>query len=158
MDTMLLKIKDIPGTSGMLGYENQIEILSYSHGIAMQVDGGVRGTERITGRPQFQDFTITKHMDRSTPLLNQKCCEGANLGEVQLTVGRNDAGTVIPFIVYTLSNVVISMVGGAGVGDDKPMENLALNFTAIQWVFTASGESGHDRTSGGWDVVANTRK
>jgi len=84
---MLLKIKDIPGTSGMVGYENQIEILSYSHGTAMQVDSGVSSRERITGRPMFQDFAITKHMDRSTPLLNEKCCEGANLGEVQLTVG-----------------------------------------------------------------------
>jgi type VI secretion system secreted protein Hcp len=155
---MLLKINDIPGTSGMVGYENQIEILSYSHGIAMQVDGGVSSTERVTGRPLFQDFAITKPMDRSTPLLNQKCCEGANLGEVQLTVGRNDGGTVIPFIVYTLSDVVISMVSGAGGGGDKPVENLALNYTAIQWVFTAPGQSGHDRTSGGWDVAANTRK
>lgn len=154
---MLLKINDIPGTSGMVGYENQIEILSYNHAIAMHVDGGVSSAERITGRPQFQDLTITKHMDRSTPLLNQKCCEGANLGEVKLTVGRDDGGTVVPFIVYTLSNAVISMVGAAGGGGDKPVEHLALNFTAIQWLFTAPGAGGHDRTSGGWDVAANAR-
>jgi len=65
---------------------------------------------------------------------------------------------VIPFIVYTLSDVVISMVSGAGGGGDKPMENLALNYTAIQWVFTAPGASGHDRTSGGWDVAVNRKK
>jgi type VI protein secretion system component Hcp len=51
------------------------------------------------------------------------------------------------------------MVSGAGGGGEKPVENLALNFTAIRWDFTAPGEpGGGGRVSAGWDVVANTRK
>jgi type VI secretion system secreted protein Hcp len=160
MDTMLLKIKDVPGTSQMTGYEAQIEILSYSHGVMMQVTGDVSNTERTSGKPRVQDFNITKYMDKSTPLLNQKCCEATSLGEVTFTVGRNDAGAVIPMIVYTLSDVIVSSVSVGGGGGDKPVENLSLNFSAIKWDYSAQKEAGGKDgvVAGSWDVAANKKK
>jgi type VI secretion system secreted protein Hcp len=160
MDTMLMKIKDVPGTTDMAGYEKQIEVLSYSHGVAMQVTGDVSNTERTSGKPRMQDFHVTKYIDKSTPLINQKCCEATNLGEVQLTVGRNDAGAVIPFIVYTLSDVVISSVSVGGGGGDKPVESLSLNFSGIKWDYTAQKEAGGKDgvVAGSWDVAANKKK
>ncbi|HEX5869547.1 MAG TPA: type VI secretion system tube protein Hcp [Longimicrobium sp.] len=160
MDTMLMKIKDVPGTTDMAGYEKQIEVLSYSHGVAMQVTGDVSNTERTSGKPRMQDFHVTKYIDKSTPLLNQKCCEATNLGEVQLTVARNDAGAVIPFIVYTLSDVVISSVSVGGGGGDKPVESISLNFSGIKWDYTAQKEAGGKDgvVAGGWDVAANKKK
>ncbi|HEX6370349.1 MAG TPA: type VI secretion system tube protein Hcp [Longimicrobium sp.] len=160
MDTMLLKIKDVPGTTDMAGYEKQIEVLSYSHGVSMQVTGDVSNTERTSGKPRMQDFHITKYIDKSTPLINQKCCEATNLGEVQLTVARNDAGTVIPFIVYTLSDVVLSSVSVGGGGGDKPVESLSLNFSGIKWDYTAQKEAGGKDgvVAGSWDVAANKKK
>ena len=160
MDTMLLQIKDVPGTSDMAGYAAQIEVLSYSHGVAMQVTGDVSNTERTSGKPRMQDFHLTKYVDKSTPLINQKCCEATNLGEVKLTVARNDGGTVIPFIVYTLSDVIISSVSVGGGGGDKPVENLSLNFSAIKWDYTAQKEAGGaaGTVAGGWDVAANKKK
>lgn len=155
-----MKIKDVPGTTDMAGYEKQIEVLSYSHGVAMQVTGDVSNTERTSGKPRMQDFHVTKYIDKSTPLLNQKCCEATNLGEVQLTVARNDAGAVIPFIVYTLSDVVISSVSVGGGGGDKPVESISLNFSGIKWDYTAQKEAGGKDgvVAGGWDVAANKKK
>lgn len=155
-----MKIKDVPGTTELTGYEKQIEVLSYSHGVAMQVTGDVSNTERTSGKPRMQDFHVTKYIDKSTPLLNQKCCEANNLGEVLLTVARNDAGAVIPFIVYTLSDVVISSVSVGGGGGDKPVESLSLNFSSIKWDYTAQKEEGGKDgvVAGGWDVAANKKK
>lgn len=156
-DVIMLKITDVPGTSQITGYEEQIEVLSYSHGVSQQVTGDVTNTERTSGRPMHQDFHLTKYLDKATPLLNQKCCEATNLGQVIITIGRNDAGAVIPLIIYTLEDVIISSVSVGGGGGDKPVESLSLNYASIKWDYTAqkeeSGEAG--TVSGGWDVSAN---
>ena len=157
MDVILMNIKDVPGTSMMTGYAAQIELLSYSHGVAMQVTGDVSNTERTSGKPRHQDFHVTKYMDKSSPLLNQKLCQATDLGDVTITVGRNDNGTVIPVMSYTLQKAVISSVSVGGGGGDKPVEAVSLNYTAIKWDYTAQKEAGgKDGTvSGSWDVVAN---
>ena len=66
MDVLLMKLDPaIPGTSTMKGYEQQMELLSFSHGVAMQITGDVSNTERTSGKPNHQDFTITKYLDQS---------------------------------------------------------------------------------------------
>jgi type VI secretion system secreted protein Hcp len=153
----MLSITDVPGTSQITGYAAQIEVLSYSHGVSQQVTGDVTNTERTSGRPIHQDFHLTKYLDKATPLLNQKCCEATNLGQVIVTIGRNDAGSVIPLIIYTMEDCIISSVSVGGGGGDKPVESLSLNYASIKWDYTAqneeSGEAG--TVSGGWDVSAN---
>lgn len=156
-DVIMLSITDVPGTSQITGYEAQIEVLSYSHGVSMQVTGDVSNTERTSGRPMHQDFHLTKYLDKATPLLNQKCCEASNLAQVIVTIGRNDGGSLIPLIIYTMENVIISSVSVGGGGGDKPVESISLNYSSIAWDYTAqaeeSGEAG--TVSGGWDVAAN---
>ncbi len=156
-DVIMLSITDVPGTSQITGYAAQIEVLSYSHGVSQQVTGDVTNTERTSGRPIHQDFHLTKYLDKATPLLNQKCCEATNLGQVIVTIGRNDAGSVIPLIIYTMEDCIISSVSVGGGGGDKPVESLSLNYASIKWDYTAqneeSGEAG--TVSGGWDVSAN---
>ncbi|HET7232572.1 MAG TPA: type VI secretion system tube protein Hcp [Longimicrobium sp.] len=157
MDVILMQVKDVPGTSLMTGYTGQIELMSYSHGVSMQVTGDVSNTERTSGKPRHQDFHVTKYLDKSSPLLNQKCCQATDLGQVLITVGRNDNGTVIPLIIYTLSNAVLSSVSVGGGGGDKPVESVSINYSGIKWDYTAQKEAGgKDGTvSGSWDVGAN---
>lgn len=156
-DVIMLSITDVPGTSQITGYEAQIEVLSYSHGVSQQVTGDVTNTERTSGRPMHQDFHLTKYLDKSTPLLNQKCCEATNLGQVIVTIGRNDAGSVIPLIIYTMEDCIISSVSVGGGGGDKPVESLSLNYASIKWDYTAQSEESCESgtVSVGWDVSAN---
>ena len=156
-DVIMMKIEGVPGTSQIEGFAEQIELMSYSHGVAMQVTGDITNTERTSGRPIHQDFHVTKYLDKATPLLNQKCCEATNLAAITITIGRNDAGAVIPLIIYTLEDVVISSVSVGGGGGDKPVESVALNYASIKWDYTAQKEeSGAAGTvSGSWDVTAN---
>ena len=124
MDAIFIDIKDIEGDSDIAGFEKKIEVLSFSHGVAAQITGDVSNENRTSGRPMHQDFTISKYVDKATPKLNQKCCEGANLGLVTITVGRNDAGTILPFMVYILKDVVLSNVSIGGGTGGKPVETL----------------------------------
>jgi type VI secretion system secreted protein Hcp len=157
MDVILMKVKDVPGTSMMNGYAAQIELMSFSHGLSMQVTGDVSNTERTSGKPRHQDFHVTKYMDKSSPLLNQKLCQAQDLGDIVITVGRNDNNTVIPLIIYTLQKAVLSSVSVGGGGGDKPVESLSINYGAIKWDYTAQKEDGGKAgtVSGSWDVAAN---
>lgn len=50
MDAIFLKLDNIKGESQVEGFEVQIEIMSYSHNVAMQVNNDVSLTERTSGR------------------------------------------------------------------------------------------------------------
>ncbi|HEY0006427.1 MAG TPA: type VI secretion system tube protein Hcp [Pyrinomonadaceae bacterium] len=159
MDVLLMKMTpDIPGTSTVKDFTSQIELLSFSHGVAMQITGDLSNTERTSGKPNHQDFTVTKYLDQSSPKFNEACCKGDNFTEVKITVGRNDKGAMLPLIVYTLKNVVISSVSIGGGGGDKPVETLTMNYNHITWDFhtqkAEGSELGHVDTK--WDLAKNT--
>src|SRR4029453_5482545 len=123
MDVNLMKMDPpIDGTSTLDQFEKQIELLSFSHGVAMQITGDVSNTERTSGKPNHQDFTIPKYLHQSSPKLNEACCKGDNFPSVEVVVGRNDKGAVIPLIKYTLKNVVLSSIWIGGGGGDRPGE------------------------------------
>lgn len=44
----------------LAGYQGQIELLSFSHGVAQQITGDQSNTKRTSGKPNHQDFTVTK--------------------------------------------------------------------------------------------------
>ncbi|MEX2584192.1 MAG: type VI secretion system tube protein Hcp [Gemmatimonadota bacterium] len=156
-DVILIDIPGLEGTSQVTGFEKKIECLSYSHGVAMQVTTDVSNTERTSGRSMHQDFNLTKYIDKTTPMLNQHCCEGKAFATATITIGRNDTGAVIPLIVYTLSNVVISNVSVSGGGGDKPVENFSLNYASIKWDFSTQKEAGgkEGTVQGKWDISTN---
>lgn len=156
-DVILIDLPGLEGTSQLAGFEKKIELLSYSHGVSMQVTGDVSNTERTSGRPMHQDFSMSKYIDKTTPMLNQHCCEGKLFATATITIGRNDAGVVIPLIVYTLTNVVISSVSVGGGGGDKPVESFSLNYASIKWDFSTQKEAGgkEGTVQGKWDISTN---
>lgn len=158
MDVLLMKMTPpIDGTSTMDQYAKHIELLSFSHGVAMQITGDISNTERTSGKPNHQDFTITKYLDQASPKLNEACCKGENFTSVEVVVARNDKGVVLPLIKYTLKNVVLSSVSIGGGGGDKPVETVTLNYNHITWDFTsqkaAGAKEGHVPAK--WDLALN---
>jgi type VI secretion system secreted protein Hcp len=157
MDVIVMDIPNIKGESQLKNFTDKIELLSFSHGVAMQITGDVSNAERTSGRPNHQDFTATKYLDKASPLLNQACCKGTVLGTVKITVGRNDKGAVLPIILYELENSVLSSVSVGGGSGDKPVETLTLNYSKITWTFNAQKEAGgkEGEVKAAWDVSTN---
>ena len=157
MDVIILDIKDIAGESLLKGFENKIELLSFSHGIAMQCTGDPSNTERTSGKPNHQDMTVSKYVDLATCPLHAACNAATNLGQVKITCGRNDKGTVLPYLVYTLENVIISSASIAAGSGDKPTETLTLNYTKIAWDFTSQNSTSGKKGNNGavWDLALN---
>ncbi|WP_116109194.1 Hcp family type VI secretion system effector [Lewinella sp. IMCC34191] len=97
-----LDIPEIPGEVRRAGFEDQIEITSFSYGIS---------TEEETGRtsPTVTQgcFLLGKTTDRATPLLFEAVTKHTRFNEMTLTAYRTDARSSRIVITYQLTNVVV---------------------------------------------------
>ncbi|EBS7633506.1 type VI secretion system tube protein Hcp [Salmonella enterica] len=157
MDAIFLKLDNIKGESQVEGFEDQIEIMSYSNNVAMQVNNDVSLTERTSGRAHVGEMSLTKFVDLATPVLNEYCCSGRLIRTAVLTLCRNDDGKMRSLIVYTLTNALISHLSVSGGG--KPVETMSLNFTKIEWQITARQSEGaqQESRSSVWDLAMNQK-
>lgn len=153
MDTIILDLgRDLKGESSREGFAGKIDLLSFSHAVAMQTTGDASGSERTVGRPIHQDLTVTKHLDSASPVLNQNCCEGRVFPQAEIIVGENVGGSFAERMRYTLKNVIVTAVAVGG-GGDKPIESLTLNYTEIRWKYTLQNR--RDSVEGRWNLATN---
>lgn len=149
-----LKIDDIPGESADDEHKEWIEVLSYGHGISRPVDLAGGGS---TDRSAHQDVSIIKRVDKSTPLLSLHVCNGTHIGDVTLDLVRVDSGGKhIPYMKYTLTNVIVTSYGAVGgSGGEAPAEDFSLNYEKITWTYTTTDEQGTPTgtVENHWDVV-----
>ncbi len=157
MDILILDCGAINGESTITGYTQKIEILSYSHGVAQQITGDQSNQKRTSGKPNHQDFTITKYLDLATASLIDYCNQAKPIATVKLTIGQNENGTINPYMVYTLTNALVSSVSVGGGGGGKPQETVTFNYTAIAWAYKLQtavvGDSGTGAAS--WNLATN---
>jgi type VI secretion system secreted protein Hcp len=155
MDVLILDMgSDVKGESNLTDFKEKMELLSFSHGVAMQITGDISSSERTSGRPIHQDLTVTKYLDSASPVLNQSCCEGRAFPQVEVIIGRDDRGSVAEVMRYTLKNVLISSVSIGGGGGDRPVETLTLNYTEIKWKYTSQKPG--DSVEGRWNLSTNS--
>jgi type VI secretion system secreted protein Hcp len=133
MDVLILDCDAVKGECTLTDYKDKIELLSFSHGVAQQVTGDASNQKRTSGKPNHQDFTVTKYVDLASCGLIDHCNQAKLLAKVVITVGQNDSGKVNPFLVYTLHNALISSVSVGGGGGGKPQETVTFNYSKIQW-------------------------
>src|SRR5437762_9932261 len=111
MDAIVLDMGDgVKGESSLPGYENKMELLSFSHGVARRIDGDISNAERTSGTPNHQDMTVTKYLDAASPILNHACCEGKFFPQADIIIGRKDGEKVTELMRYVMNGVMISSV------------------------------------------------
>jgi type VI secretion system secreted protein Hcp len=157
MDVLILDCGAIAGESTLTDYTGKIEALSYSHGIAQQITGDQSNAKRTSGKPNHQDFTITKFLDLATASLINYCNQATVLPTVILTIGQNESGKVNPYMVYTLTNALVSSVSVGGGGGGKPQETVTFNYTAIKWAYKVQSGAVADAGTGSatWNLATN---
>ena len=160
-EQILMKIGDgttVPGESKTKDHLNEIELLSFSHNVAMPMTGDPSNTKRTSGTAMVGEMVVSKLLDKATPVLNQKCCQGQDLGETTVTLYQNDQGTVIPLMTYTMTNCLVSSVSiGGSAGGGIPVETVTINFTKLKWDYKAQKSEGAQEgtASAVWDLASN---
>lgn len=158
MDVLILDCgADIKGESTLTDYLQKIEVLSFSHGVAQQITADQSNQKRTSGKPNHQDFTITKYLDLSSASLIDYCNQAKPITTVKLIIGQNENGKVNAYMTYTLTNALVSSISEGGGGGGKPQETVTFNYTAIAWDYklqtAATGDAGTGAAK--WNLATN---
>lgn len=119
-----IKIGDIEGGSQDKGHRGEIDVLSFSWGVASA------GRRR---RPRVEDFTIVKYVDKASPLLLEGICEGQVYKSAVFTAESVGDQSQALFKFF-FDDVMLTGLNPAGqAGDATPVESVSLNFTRVEY-------------------------
>ena len=124
-----IKLGDIKGESMDSGYKGEIEILSWSWG---EAESG-QSSGMATGRRQHHPITITKTIDRASPILQQANADGRVIPAMTLHLPNNE-GKQKSYFKYKLDNVRVSTYQTGGGSGSVPSETFTLNYEKIKQV------------------------
>lgn len=123
---------DVKGDVTTEGFTDQIELTSLQWGIGRGVGSPTGASKnREASTPSVSEVTVTKNLDLSTEGLLKEAFSGAGKAKVEISFVRTDGGGGVAYLVYTLTDVMISGWSSSS-GGDKPSESLSLNFTKIE--------------------------
>jgi type VI secretion system secreted protein Hcp len=124
------KIGDIKGESLDSKHKDEVEVLSWSWGVANagQISRGSGGGQ---GKATFHDFNFTHHIDKASPVLLKACATGQHIKEATITVRKAGKGQQ-EFLIIKMNDVIITSVNPSGAGDaPATAEHVALQFAKV---------------------------
>jgi type VI secretion system secreted protein Hcp len=130
MADIFAKLAEIEGESADDRHRGEIDVLSFSLGIATAA-GGASSGGAAAGKPSFQDVVFVHRIDKATPALMRACATGKHLPEAVISQRKAGRGQQDYFVVK-LSDVAVSAVAAAGAADPPGTETVSLSFARIQ--------------------------
>lgn len=153
---MFLKLEGIKGESQDAKHKDEIDVLAWSWG-ASQSGTTHMGGGGGAGKANFQDLSITKWVDKSSPGLIKHVAKGTHIPTANLVV-RKAGDNPLEYIKLDLKDVIVTSVatGGSG-GEDRLTENVTLNFGEFKMIYTPqeTDGSGGGVVDFGFDIAKN---
>jgi type VI secretion system secreted protein Hcp len=158
-----LKFSDddnVQGESTQTGYENQIEIYSFSWGASnpTTVSSGQAGLS--AGKVSISSFNIMKNNDASTCPMFAACCAGQHFNSAVVTLlkATGVSGQQAPFLVYTFTDVMVESIqwSGSAGGADVPTESVSFAFGKVEVAYSKQDTSDGSMKPAGdasWDLT-----
>ena len=121
---MFIKIDGIEGESSDRAHKDEIDVISWSWGEA--------STTRSVGERVMQPemgagvLTVTRSVDKATPLLMNYCATGKPLATVLVIQGAE---------TYKLSEVSMRCASNSGATGDTPTEEVAFYYNKITFSY-----------------------
>ena len=153
---MYLKLDSITGEGSAKGFEDQIEVLSWTWGLT-QSGSAHHGSGTGTAGVTVGDVSIVKYADRATPTLIKYCCAGTFFDTAKLTVLK--AGTTAtPYLTLELMKGLVTAVNSGGVGpEERLVETVSFNFKAFKLGYTPQKDGKPGAViPAGWDIPKNS--
>lgn len=138
---MFLKLKGIDGEARDQKRGKQIDILAWSWGMS-QSGTTHTGSGGGAGKVSVQDISVTKWVDKSSPILIQKCAKGTHIDDGELIV-RKAGDKPLEYLTIKMEDIMVTSVstGGSG-GEDRLTENVSLNFSKFTVMYQEQDEKG----------------
>jgi type VI secretion system secreted protein Hcp len=136
-----LVIQGIDGPS--TSRKNAIDILSFSIGAIQTATYGVgaSGMEAKAGRADFQNLSVMKVLDKTSPMLFEACVKANVLKQVTLLYDKPVKGTQQDYFKVTLADAIVTthLISGSS---ENPVESLTFAFQAIEIAYAAEKDDG----------------
>jgi type VI secretion system secreted protein Hcp len=139
---MYLEIPEIKGESQKKGYEEQMDIVSFSDGVLQHTSFGVLGKGGGSGRAEFQDIHIVKYVDKASSLLWKACANHQHFDKAPVHFVKHGETPMAEWTVL-MENVAIASVQTTGNSNaDNPMESVTLGCAKITKTYTEQKADG----------------
>lgn len=126
-----LKLGDIKGEATDSEHRDWMIVESMNHGITRQSDPA---SGLPTGKRQHKPVTITKPVDKATPLLMGACVNGQLIPMVRMEFVR--PGEQDRYYQVIMKNVLVTSYQTGGSAGQTPTESFSLNYEEIKWTYT----------------------
>jgi type VI secretion system secreted protein Hcp len=126
-----LVIDSIPGPS--TSKPNAIDIMSFSFGASNTavLGAGSSGGEARAGRADFQNISIMKVLDKTSPLLFDSCVNGTFLKKVEILYDKPVGNKPTDYFTILLDDALITSVQLSG-SNENPMESISFAFSKVK--------------------------
>ncbi|MES0882291.1 Hcp family type VI secretion system effector [Roseibium sp. SCP14] len=155
-----LKIEGIPGEAQDKTHKDEIDVLAWSWG-ASQSGTTHMGSGSGSGKAHFQDLSLTKYVDKSTPALLQHLSTGKHINKCTLFVRKAAGDSPLEYIKIEMKDIIVTSISSGGAGsEDRITENLTLNFGEYKYIYTEQKPDGSKGAAPefAWDIAANEKK
>lgn len=156
---LFMELEGVKGESKDSAHADKIELTSWQFGASQQGsmhEGGGGGA----GKAMFQDLTVQKFVDSSSPTLWQHLTTGKHFATGKL-IQRKAGGEKLEYFIIDLKKILISSIStGGGDGEDRLMESLSLNFEEFKLSYTPQKDdgTGDAAVEFGWNIAENVER
>ena len=152
------KVSYVIGFEGADGATmGSFEIKDFSFGVEHPTTIGSATGGAGSGKAEFQEFTITKTTDKSSPAFFKNCVTGAHYKTVTLAMrkaGGDPVSAGKPFLSFKFGTVFTTKIDWSGPGDEGPEESITFVYGSLEVAYNAQDPG--NSTSFEWSQVDNT--
>ena len=155
---MFLELDGVKGESVDKTHKGKIDILAWQWSLS---NSGTfhNGSGGGAGKAQFTDITVTKYIDAASPNIMLFCANGKHFAKGKIIVRKAGENPLEYLTIEFEKALVTSYSTGGGGGEERLIENVALNFAKVKVEYTTQSEKGGKGTpqAFAWDIAANSK-
>jgi len=145
-----------------VGAKQVFEVTDYSFDIEQQLNIGSQSSGAGAGKITFNPFSITRNIDKSSPLFFQMACAGTSFKTVYLCLRKSggsaagDQSSGLIFLRFDFKLVAIKTISWAH-GDESPTETMTFEYGGLQIRYSQQNPDGTMMApqGTGWNRVKN---
>jgi type VI secretion system secreted protein Hcp len=153
-----LKVDGIPGESADARHKGEIDVLSFSWGVANDAPPGGGGGGGA-GKAHFDDLVVVARTSKASPKLWLACASGQHLKSAVLTCRKGAGKSQVEFLKITLTDVLVTSYEIDGADEETPVDQVALGYAKIATEYVAQDPTGKPQppVKDGWDLKKNAK-
>ena len=138
-----LKFDGVDGEALDAEHKGWSDLLSFEQ--TMSKPGASTGSSRSRGSVIFEDITLIKELDKSSPKIAESIAMGKVYPSVEFELVADYGGSRAVYLKYELTNVMVTSYSISGSANEVPTEQFSLNFEEIKVTYTENDSSGKSK-------------